>query len=58
MPTYPTGMIGACVASDARDVTRPCREVEPEIAAQLRYYTSEIHRASFAQPAFLRDLLA
>ena len=58
VPTYPTGMIGACVASDARDVTLPCREVEPAVAAQLRYYTSEIHRASFARPAFLRDLLA
>ena len=58
VPTYPTGMIGACVASDACDVSRPCREVEPELAAQLRYYTSEIHRASFAQPAFLRNLLA
>ena len=58
VPTYPTGMIGACVASDARDVTTPCREVEPELAAQLRYYTGEIHRASFAQPAFLRNLLA
>ena len=58
VPTYPTGMIGACVGSDARDVTTPSREVEPELAAQLRYYTGELHRASFAQPAFLRDLLA
>jgi len=57
VPTYPTGMIGACVATDARDVTAPCREVAPELAAQLRYYTAEIHRASFAQPAFLRELL-
>ena len=58
VPTYPTGMIGACVATDARDVSAPCRGVAPELAAQLRYYTEEIHRASFAQPAFLRELLA
>ncbi|MBO5822347.1 MAG: polyamine aminopropyltransferase, partial [Lentisphaeria bacterium] len=48
VPTYPTGMIGVCTASDSKDITRPAREVEPEIAAQLRYYNGDVHRAAFA----------
>lgn len=57
VPTYPTGMIGACVASDGRDVTVPDRPVPPELAKILRYYTSEMHRASFTPPAFVKRLL-
>jgi len=53
VPTYPTGVIGACVASDGGDVRVPKRPLEPELAKQLRYYTPEIHRASFVVPAFL-----
>ena len=56
VPTYPTGMIGACVASDAGDVRIPKREVPPELAAQLRYYTADVHRAAFANPAFVNRL--
>ena len=58
VPTYPTGMIGACVASDRGDVRIPKREVPPELAAQLRYYTSDVHRAAFANPAFVNRLFA
>ena len=57
VPTYPTGMIGACVASDGRDVTTPERLVPPALAAKLRYYTSEVHAASFVLPAFVKNLL-
>ena len=57
VPTYPTGMIGVCIASDDRDPRTPAREVEPEIAAQLRYYNSAIHRAAFARPNFVQRLL-
>ena len=57
VPTYPTGMIAVCTASDSKDITSPAREVEPEIAAQLRYYNSDIHRAAFAQPNFVKTLL-
>ena len=57
VPTYPTGMIGACVASDGRDVTAPDRPVPPELAEKLRYYTSEVHAASFVRPAFVERLL-
>ena len=57
VPTYPTGMIGACVASDGRDVTTPERPVSPELAEELRYYTGEVHAASFVMPAFVKKLL-
>ena len=57
VPTYPTGMIGACVASDGRDVTTPERPVSPELAEKLRYYTGEVHAASFVMPAFVKKLL-
>ena len=57
VPTYPTGMIGVCTVSDSKDITVPAREVEPALAQQLRYYNSAIHRAAFAQPAFVQELL-
>lgn len=57
VPTYPTGMIGACVASDGRDVTTPDRQLSPELAEKLRYYTSRVHAASFAMPGFVGRLL-
>ena len=57
VPTYPTGMIGVCTASDSKDITRPAREVEEEIASQLRYYNSDVHRAAFALPNFVKTLL-
>ncbi len=56
VPTYPTGIIGTCVGSDGGDVREPKRPVPPELARQLRYYTSEIHRAAFVQPAFVNQL--
>ncbi|MBP5531275.1 MAG: polyamine aminopropyltransferase [Lentisphaeria bacterium] len=58
VPTYPTGMIGACVASDGRDVTTPDRPVSDELAKVLRYYTGEVHAAAFTLPAFVKRLLA
>lgn len=57
VPTYPTGTIGACVAGDIDDVTRPTRQVSPELAAKLRYYNAEIHSAAFQNPNFVRELL-
>ena len=57
VPTYPTGMIGVCIASDTKDVRTPAREVEPEIASQLRYYNADIHRSAFAMPNFVKNLL-
>ena len=56
VPTYPTGAIGACVASD-HPVDRPVRPLDPALARQLRYYTPEIHVSSMVLPAFVNRLL-
>ncbi len=57
VPTYPTGAIGACMASD-NPVDRPVRTPAPELARQLRYYTPEIHVSSMVLPAFVNRLLS
>jgi spermidine synthase len=54
VPTYPSGSIGVCVASKMRPVTTPLRTPSPELAAQLKYYTPEIHKAAFQLPAFTK----
>ena len=56
VPTYPTGMIGACVASDRDDVTVPARPVPPELQKRLRYYNAAIHHAAFQVPTFVSRL--
>ena len=53
-----TSFASRCVASDGGDVRIPKREGPPELAAQLRYYTSDVHRAAFANPAFVNRLFA
>ncbi len=57
VPTYPTGLIGACVASDGREVETPERELSAELEKTLRYYNSAVHAASFVRPGFVRKLL-
>ena len=52
VPTYPTGSIGFCLASKNHPVECPARELPPELAAQLRYYTPEVHHAALQLPAF------
>ena len=56
VPTYPTGVIGCCVASDSGDVRVPKRIPEKELQEQLRYYTPEIHKAAFTLPLFAEKL--
>ena len=57
VPTYPTGLIGACVASDGREVETPERELSADLEKELRYYNSAVHAASFVLPGFVRRLL-
>ncbi len=57
VPTYPTGLIGACVASDGREVETPERELPAELEKTLRYYNAAVHAASFVRPGFVRKLL-
>lgn len=57
VPTYPTGMIGCCVASDDKVPAVQSRRVAADLAAELRYYNDEIHGAAFAKPQFVKELL-
>ena len=52
VPTYPSGMWTYGLASMRESSCEPLRSVEP-----TRYYTSDIHRASFILPPFLEELI-
>jgi len=57
VPTYPTGTIGASVVSAGRNVRKPARQPSAEMQRKLRYYTPQIHEASFVLPKFAEDFL-
>ncbi len=52
VPTYPSGMWTYGLASMSDDPSEPVRTVKP-----TRYYTSEIHKASFILPPFLEEMV-
>ncbi len=52
VPTYPSGMWTYGIASMRESSFEPLRTVTP-----TRYYTNEIHRASFILPPFLEELI-
>ncbi|MBR0278443.1 MAG: polyamine aminopropyltransferase [Synergistaceae bacterium] len=52
VPTYPSGMWTYGLASMRESSFEPLRSVEP-----TRYYTNDIHRASFILPPFLEELI-
>ncbi len=53
IPTYPSGQIGFIVASKGRATCKkPERQISDELLADLKYYTPELHSASFVLPAF------
>ena len=56
VPTYPTGVIGCCLATEAGDVREPKRFPEGALKEELRYYTPEIHRGAFMLPRFAQEL--
>jgi spermidine synthase len=60
IPTYPSGQIGflCCSREEANSAAAPAREVPKEIEDQLSYYNSEIHKAAFVLPTFVRRGLA
>mmetsp|Transcript_8961 Transcript_8961/g.13470 ORF Transcript_8961/g.13470 Transcript_8961/m.13470 type:complete len:314 (-) Transcript_8961:175-1116(-) len=65
IPSYPSGQIGLliCVNGDDRaESTEALNPAEPSRnvpdGMSLRYYTSDIHRASFVLPAFARDVIS
>lgn len=53
MPTYPSGMWLYAIGSKAHDPSEPIRKAP----GGLKYYTSQIHRGSFALPPFLSEML-
>lgn len=54
IPTYPSGQIGFILATKDREegCRAPAREPNDEVRNALRYYTPDMHRASFVLPAF------
>ncbi len=53
IPTYPSGQIGFLCCSKQYDVRQPQREPDDSFKQKLRYYTPDIHTASFHLPAFV-----
>jgi len=58
IPLYPSGMWSFTYASDATDPTAFDPARVSRIEAGARYYNRDIHRAAFAQPSFVKALLA
>eukprot|EP00560_Eucampia_antarctica_P006569 CAMPEP_0197830806 /NCGR_PEP_ID=MMETSP1437-20131217/7412_1 /TAXON_ID=49252 ORGANISM="Eucampia antarctica, Strain CCMP1452" /NCGR_SAMPLE_ID=MMETSP1437 /ASSEMBLY_ACC=CAM_ASM_001096 /LENGTH=261 /DNA_ID=CAMNT_0043433423 /DNA_START=166 /DNA_END=947 /DNA_ORIENTATION=- len=55
IPTYPCGQIGLILATKGRGACKsPLRFPTDELQHKLKYYTPEIHEASFVLPAFTR----
>lgn len=52
VPTYPSGMWTYGLASMRDDPSQPLRDIKPS-----RWYTREIHRASFTLPPFLEEMI-
>jgi spermidine synthase len=60
IPTYPSGQIGfmVCCKDATRDVRKPLRAWPRKEEEELcRYYSKEIHEASFVLPTFARKAL-
>jgi spermidine synthase len=54
MPTYPTGMWTYTAGSKYYD---PSDVTDPSLKCDTRYYSHNIHKASFVLPPFVKDLL-
>jgi spermidine synthase len=55
IPTYPSGQIGFILATKGRGTCSvPLRTPSDEVQKELRYYTPELHSASFVLPAFAK----
>eukprot|EP01018_Ginkgo_biloba_P000468 Gb_30418 [translate_table: standard] len=65
VPTYPSGVIGFMICSTEGppvDVKKPVNPIEKQEASiesrgPLKFYNSEMHKAAFCLPAFLRKAL-
>jgi spermidine synthase len=53
VPSYPSGQLGFILATKGRKTCKvPTRKPDDAVQKQLRYYTPDIHQASFVLPAF------
>lgn len=57
VPTYPGGHIGICLGSLGPELERPARKVPEAVQEKLKYYTPEIHAASFVLPNFAKKII-
>jgi spermidine synthase len=60
IPTYPSGQIGfmVCCKDGSRNVKKPVRTWSTEEEEEkCKYYSKEIHEASFVLPTFARKAL-
>ena len=60
IPTYPSGQIGfmVCCKDANRNVKEPLRSWSEEEEEKLcKYYSKDIHKASFVLPVFARKAL-
>jgi len=62
IPSYPCGSIGALLGRkggpDTAPLSKPLRELAPDTAKALKYYSPAIHATSFVLPKFAEDLNA
>lgn len=58
IPTYPGGNIGICLGSLGPELTKPARHISDQIQEQLKYYSPDIHEASFILPRFAKKMLS
>lgn len=57
IPTFTGGHVGICVGSNGSDPSQPSRPVSKQFQEKLRYYTPEVHKASFVLPRFAEKLI-
>ncbi len=56
VPTYPGGHIGICMGSLGPELIKPCRKITDSFQEQLKYYSPEMHKASFVLPYFAKKM--
>ncbi|WP_320040316.1 spermidine synthase [uncultured Desulfobacter sp.] len=57
VPTYTGGHIGMCMGSLGPELRVPARSVPEALQSQLKYYSSQVHRAAFVLPYFAEKLI-
>jgi spermidine synthase len=57
VPTYPGGNISICLGSLGPELNKPGRQIPDQLQEQLKYYSPEIHEASFILPHFAKKML-